>query len=62
MTWKTHMLGGLLSGTAITVAATELFLPAESHNIVTTCLFVATSTFTALLPDVDEKNSKNNKR
>jgi len=57
MTGKTHMLGGLLAGTAI-VKVTESIMPAGSIAVVESGIFMLSSMVTALLPDVDEKNSK----
>jgi len=57
MTGKTHMLGGLLAGATI-ITATELIVPDTALSIAESGLFMVSSTITALLPDVDEKNSK----
>ena len=56
MTGKTHMLGGLAAGTGMVLIA-KLLLPEGSYELTSAGLFMASSTMTALLPDVDEKNS-----
>ena len=51
------MLGGLFASTAITAIATEFIHPSDGIALVSAGFFMASSTVTALLPDVDEKNS-----
>lgn len=59
MTWKTHMLGGLLAGAAIVyIFDPVLDIQQDCVNVICTSLFTASSTITALLTDLDEKNSK----
>lgn len=61
MTGKTHMLGGLAAGTGIVILVNQ-FLPEGSLELASAGMFLASSTMTALLPDVDEKNSMAGRR
>lgn len=55
MTGKTHMLGGIAMALG-TTAIIETVVP-EQQDTILTCIFVTSSMFAALLPDVDEKHS-----
>lgn len=61
MTGKTHMLGGLAAGTGIVILVNQ-FMPEGSMELAAAGAFMASSTMTALLPDVDEKNSMAGRR
>ena len=55
MTGKTHMLCGMAFAVGTSIITESLF--PEQHDTVVSCFFIASSTFSALLADVDEKNS-----
>lgn len=61
MTGKTHMLGGLMVGTGL-VLVTKNLVPKEAFGLASAGAFMVSSTVTALLPDVDEKNSTAGRR
>lgn len=56
MMGKTHMLGGLAAGAGI-VILTNALMPDESLELASAGAFMTSATISALLPDVDEKNS-----
>jgi len=53
---KTHMLGGLATGAGIAIL-TNALIPDGSLELASAGAFMTSTTISALLPDVDEKNS-----
>lgn len=56
MMGKTHMLGGLAAGAGLTLAVNLIF-PENGIELASAGAFMTSATISALLPDVDEKNS-----